>query len=111
MAAADITCLPSYTEGCPNAIVESLACGRAAVGTDVGGIPELLNASNGILVRSHDVPDLARGIIEALGKQWDEGKIAAASQRSWSEVARETIEVCADVVAGYRTNKARRSLP
>ena len=30
MAAADLTCLPSYSEGCPNVVVESLACGRAA---------------------------------------------------------------------------------
>ena len=102
MAAADITCLPSYTEGCPNAIVESLACGRAVVGTNVGGIPELVNASNGILVRPHDPADLAQGIAAALARQWDEAAIAAASQRSWGEVARETVEVCAAVVESYR---------
>jgi teichuronic acid biosynthesis glycosyltransferase TuaC len=103
MGAADITCLPSYTEGCPNAIVESLACGRAAVGTNVGGIPELLNDSNGIMVRSHDVADLARGVEEAFSRNWDEAAISAASQRSWQEVAEETIDVCREVVASYGT--------
>jgi teichuronic acid biosynthesis glycosyltransferase TuaC len=98
MAAADITCLPSYSEGCPNAIVESLACGRAVVATNVGGIPELVNASNGVLVRTHDAADLARGLLDALEKTWDEAGIAAASERSWGEVARETIEVCRSVV-------------
>ncbi len=102
MAAADITCLPSYTEGCPNAIVESLACGRAVVGTNVGGIPELVNASNGVLVRPHDPTDLARGIAEALSRNWDEAAIAAASQRSWGAVARETVDVCLAVAEHYR---------
>jgi glycosyltransferase involved in cell wall biosynthesis len=98
MGAADITCLASYTEGCPNAIVESLACGRAVVATNVGGIPELVNTSNGILVRPHDPEDLARGLIDALAGQWDEAAIAAASKRSWGDVARETIDVCEQVL-------------
>jgi glycosyltransferase involved in cell wall biosynthesis len=100
MAVADITCLASYTEGCPNVVVESLACGRPVVGTNVGGIPELVNSSNGVLVLPHDPADLARGIGEALRRQWDEAGIAAASKRSWAEVARETIDVCRDVRTG-----------
>ena len=98
MGASDITCLPSYSEGCPNAVVESLACGRAVVSTNVGGIPELVNASNGVLVSPKDPADLARGLLEALGKSWDERAIAAASERSWGEVAQETIEVCRSVI-------------
>jgi glycosyltransferase involved in cell wall biosynthesis len=98
MAAADLTCLASYTEGCPNVIVESLACGRAVVATNVGGIPELVNASNGVLVRPHDSADLARGLIEAFGREWDEEGIAGASRRSWKTVAEETIAVCREVI-------------
>ncbi len=97
MGAADITCLASYTEGCPNAIVESLACGRAVVATEVGGIPELVNGSNGILVQPHNAEDLARGLSEALGRVWDETAIATASKRSWGDVARETVDVCKSV--------------
>jgi glycosyltransferase involved in cell wall biosynthesis len=38
----DIFCLPSLSEGLPRALVEALARGLPAVGTTVGGIPELL---------------------------------------------------------------------
>jgi glycosyltransferase involved in cell wall biosynthesis len=98
MAAADLTCLASYTEGCPNVIVESLACGRAVVATDVGGIPELVNAGNGVLVKPHDPQDLARGLIEAFERTWDEEEIARASRRSWKEVAEETVAVCRSAI-------------
>jgi glycosyltransferase involved in cell wall biosynthesis len=102
MAAANITCLPSYSEGCPNAVVESLACGRAVVATDVGGIPELVNASNGVLVAAHSPADLARGLMEALAREWDEAQIASVSQRSWKDVAKETIDVCRSVADAAR---------
>ena len=42
MAAADLVTLPSYMEGCPNVVLEALACGRPVVATNVGGIPEIL---------------------------------------------------------------------
>ena len=35
MAAADLITLPSYMEGCPNVILEALACGRPGVATNV----------------------------------------------------------------------------
>jgi glycosyltransferase involved in cell wall biosynthesis len=98
MAAADLTCLASYTEGCPNVIVESLACGRAVVATNVGGIPELVHQTNGVLVKPHSPDDLARGLIEAFERRWDEAEIAATSRRSWKQVAEETIAVCRSLV-------------
>jgi teichuronic acid biosynthesis glycosyltransferase TuaC len=50
MAAADVVCLPSYSEGCPNVVIEALACGRPVVASGVGGVPELVSADTGILV-------------------------------------------------------------
>ena len=98
MAAANITCLASYSEGCPNVVIESLACGRAVVASKVGGVPELVNLSNGVLIQPHDVPDLARGLNEALERRWDENAIAAAAQRSWMDVAEATVAVCQKVI-------------
>jgi glycosyltransferase involved in cell wall biosynthesis len=38
----DVLLMPSLSEGTPFAMVESMACGRPALGTPVGGIPELI---------------------------------------------------------------------
>lgn len=46
MLAAGIFCLPSYTEGFPNVILESMACGCSIIATPVGAIPEMLQFGN-----------------------------------------------------------------
>jgi glycosyltransferase involved in cell wall biosynthesis len=100
MRTADIFCLPSHSEGCPNVLVEALACGRPIVATNVGGIPELVNPQSGILVPPHDPAGLRQALEEALGKQWDTAAIAVASRRGWDEVADKTYEVCRRALGG-----------
>ena len=41
-SAADASVLASYREGCPNAVLESLACGTPVIATDVGAVPDIL---------------------------------------------------------------------
>jgi teichuronic acid biosynthesis glycosyltransferase TuaC len=97
MRAADVFCLPSYSEGCPNVVVEALACGRPLVATNVGGIPELVNETSGLLVPPRDTEALRGALDAALSKQWDSARIARTSTRSWASVAAETLAVCRDV--------------
>jgi glycosyltransferase involved in cell wall biosynthesis len=112
MLAADLVTLPSYSEGHPNVLVEALACGRPVVATDVGGIPEVVDASNGVLVHPREHMDLARGLDQALTRCWDEVALSRRFSRSWSRVAEETLEQCAEVVAeaGRRTRSGKAGL-
>ena len=51
ITAADISLLPSYTEGISNFLMESLSCEVPAIASDVGGNPELVrNHETGLLV-------------------------------------------------------------
>jgi glycosyltransferase involved in cell wall biosynthesis len=99
MRAADVFCLPSYSEGCPNVVVEALACGRPIVGTNVGGIPELVKEACGLLVPPRDAVALRGALEAALSKPWDGAEIARTSTRSWETVAAETLAVCRQVKA------------
>ena len=69
---ASLFVLPSLTEGLPRALLEAMARGLPAVGSDVGGIPELLHES--CLVPPGDAGALARAIVTLSGDRsaWEE---------------------------------------
>jgi glycosyltransferase involved in cell wall biosynthesis len=93
MAAADLVTLPSYMEGCPNVVLEALACGRPIVATCVGGIPELVNHECGRLVPPRDPSALAEALATVLDETWDPTSISSKMSRSWQTVAAELLEV------------------
>ena len=93
MAAADVVTLPSYMEGCPNVILEALACGRPVVATHVGGIPEIMNDECGRLVPPREAAALREGLESALNTSWDAEAISAHWGRSWETVAQELMEI------------------
>jgi glycosyltransferase involved in cell wall biosynthesis len=98
MAAADLVTLPSYMEGCPNAVLEALASGRPVVATRVGGIPEIMNDECGRLVFPRDTPALAEALASVLDEIWDAEAISAHGSRSWETVAGELVEVFESLV-------------
>jgi glycosyltransferase involved in cell wall biosynthesis len=100
MAAADLVTLPSYMEGCPNVVLEALACGRPVVATRVGGIPEIMSDECGRLVEPRDPPGLSRALASVLDTTWDAASISASRGRSWTTVAAELMAVFSSVVSG-----------
>ena len=62
--AADLTVLTSLSEGIPNVLLESLACGTSFVATDVGGIAEIATPELDGLVTSEDPSALAACVIQ-----------------------------------------------
>ncbi|MBV8895738.1 MAG: glycosyltransferase [Acidobacteriaceae bacterium] len=56
----DIYINSSWSESFPNALLEAMACGCFPIGSNVGGIPELIShGKNGLLFDSNDEQDLA----------------------------------------------------
>jgi glycosyltransferase involved in cell wall biosynthesis len=104
MAASNLVTLPSYSEGHPNVLVEALACGRPVVATAVGGIPEVVDASSGVLVPVRDVPALASGLAQVLERDWDEAALARKFSRDWRKVAEDTLAACEDALTLARTH-------
>lgn len=59
--------LPSETEALPTALIEAAACGRAAVATPVGGIPEVVEHDRtGLLVPPGDPSRFADAVVDLL---------------------------------------------
>ena len=60
-SAIDILALPSHSEGCPNVVMEAMACGTPCVVTAVGAAPKIVG-DTGIVVRDRQPANLAAAI-------------------------------------------------
>lgn len=65
LASGDFLVLSSHYENLPVVILEALACGLPVVSTKVGGIAELLDETNGLLVPKGDPQALADALERA----------------------------------------------
>lgn len=85
LQSTDVLVLPSLSEGLPNALLEAMACGLAAVATDVGGSNDVINnLENGILIHPRDPKALSDALLTLLNDK----KLAARL----GQEARKTIE-------------------
>ncbi len=94
MASADLLVLPSIkVEGLGVVLLEALASGTAVVGTDVGGIPDIIHdGETGLLCRSQDPEDLAEKCLQMLGdddlrrRTTEKGRRLVETEFSWSRI-------------------------
>ena len=101
LAAADLFCLATRSEGRANVLLEALACGVPIVTTNVGGNGEIVTSpALGVLVPPQDDHALARAIVDALGRSWDrDALIAHARTHSWETTAQDVFDELSHVVA------------
>lgn len=100
LAGADLLVLGSDSEGCPNVVMEAMACGRAVIATKVGDVPALVEAGvTGLLVDKSDTRGLAdsmamlvtdRGLCRRMGEA---GRIKAEKDFSCERLAAQTMDV------------------
>ena len=67
-------------ENLPHTICEAHLCGTPAVAFAVGGIPEQIDGSNGLLVPTRSSEALKESLRAALNRDWDHRAIAAKAQ-------------------------------
>lgn len=59
---ADVFILPSFNEGLPISILEAMSYGMPIISTPIGGIPEVVDDTNGILVTPGDHAEIYNAI-------------------------------------------------
>ena len=92
--ASDLVSLPSHNEGVPNVLLEAMSCGTPVVATRVGGIPEVVPDSNGILVNHGDISELTQALRHALQRNWDYAHISNQMQGySWQNNRKKLQEI------------------
>lgn len=97
--AADATILSSDSEGLPNVLRESLACGTPFVSTDVGSIREMADPASSILTPQGDPHRLAQAIRDVLS-----GRCREAARRFHPR----TWDACAADIANIVQPRSRR---
>ncbi len=95
MAAGDVFCLPSLSEGLPTVVCEAMACARAVVATAVDGTPEIVDDEHtGLLVPPRDANALAEALRRlladtALRERFEAESLARATRTyTWDANAR-----------------------
>lgn len=92
-SAADVSVLATRSEGWPNVLLESLACGTPVVASDVGGVPEIVrDGRDGILFPATDTAALTEALRRALGGAWDRDALARRARRfDWNETVERAL--------------------
>ncbi len=118
----EATCLTSWNEGTPVAMIEAMAAGRAVIATDVGGVRDLLGDGDMIPVPSGGFRLMQRGVLVRPGDV--EGLTQAITtvasnpnlRHRLGEVARAYVlprfsaeRLCRDITALYEGVCSRRN--
>ncbi|THE65143.1 glycosyltransferase family 4 protein [Salinadaptatus halalkaliphilus] len=98
MNACDIFALASESEGNPTVMFEALGCGKPYVGTNVGGVDEIITEETyGLLCDPDDKAALTDVLQRGLENEWDRDAILEyGRQYSWDDIASDVYDVYRD---------------
>ncbi len=102
MQQADALVHFSKYENLPCVVNEALCCGLPVISSDVGGIAELINEHNGMLVESENIEQLANAMALFLQQpeRFNQQQIsaAAAAQFNYETIGKEIVEMYQQVL-------------
>jgi glycosyltransferase involved in cell wall biosynthesis len=81
-----VVCLPSRSEGLPRVALEAACRGRAIIGGNRAGIPDVVHeGENGLLVDPEDADGLALALVHILGDRAEAERLGAGARRTGEE--------------------------
>jgi glycosyltransferase involved in cell wall biosynthesis len=106
LALADILIVPSIitksgdTEGLPVVVLEGLAAGKSIIGTDVGGLGDVIrDGENGFLIEQKNSDQIADKVLELLRNKelqlkFRENSLKAAENYDWERIGQIFFNLC-----------------
>ena len=105
---ADVIVLPHTEVSLSGVAWTALGFGRPIIGTNVGGLPDLVEEGmNGVLVAPGSPTALSQAIIRMLGdrelleRMGERGRTAFAAQYSWAKTANQTLQLYRGLMNGH----------
>ncbi len=80
--AMDVLVLPSLSEGLPNTVLEAMSHAVPVVATTVGGVPEILDQTNGVLIPPGDDTALSENLMDLLRNETRRKEIGKRGRES-----------------------------
>ena len=77
----DVLVLPSFSESFGLVLIEALACEKAVIGSDVGGISEIITDNVGLLIDPNDSSSLSDAIDKIIGDDGFRNKLSSNARR------------------------------
>ncbi|MCM8820988.1 MAG: glycosyltransferase [Candidatus Omnitrophica bacterium] len=106
MQISDFFVLPSNYETFGVVLIEALACGLPVVATRVGGVPEIINDTNGILVEPDNSVELAKAMLYMMDNldRYDRQKISfdAKNKYSYDVIGKQIVDIYERVLRTFK---------
>ncbi len=88
LSGARLSVVPSqWYENNPLSVVEALCAGTPVAGSNIGGIPELIDSENGVVFQPYDQETMSTAITMSMARRWDHRAIARGALERFSATA------------------------